>query len=399
MRIMLIFLYFIKIKKWKSSFFVYLYRGGDKMLVAMTKNETFIYANEVSQNGLDKERYYCPKCHQSVILKKSTKGKIFFSHQTKCESDVPRVKPLESNQHLRGKEILISELSQIDGSYVNTELFFPDLNQYADVYIEELESKSKRVIYEFQRSVIPAHELYMRHYNYQRKVDEVHWLLDYQSTKSKKLNQRWLQTMLSYSQALGFHLKSLDLKTTTIVVKFNLPLIYQSEWIQYEEVRLSIKDFHLDLINNTSSQSQNITTQEKTSKAKQSSYRIRSIMNNESYREDIYLLYQEGVILNNLPTWIFNENWQILISKTPTWLVICWSIALLKQMAVNVKLDEFSNKLKQCDRIKIAQLPFISVATEKAFALVILQLLILKKVLLKTQEGEIILSDEFVKMV
>ena len=83
------------------------------MLVAISKEGELIYASEVKLKHPDLTEFYCPTCAQKVFYKDSHKGKGFFSHYSKCQSEESRMSPIESDEHKLGKEIIIQELQGI----------------------------------------------------------------------------------------------------------------------------------------------------------------------------------------------------------------------------------------------------------------------------------------------
>lgn len=343
------------------------------MLAAVSTEGELIYASEVKSKYTSTTEFYCPHCSQRVFFKVSHRGKSFFSHLTKCNHNESRIKPLETEEHLLGKEIILSELQSVDNQYVQSEFFFSQINQHADVFVKTTGHSINTIIFEFQRSIIPAHEVYLRNYNYEQEVDQVHWLIDYHATKKLQINQRWIQTMLNYCADDGFHLKLLDLHSKEIVIQHNLPVIFKKDNIEYKERRVTLEDFQ-KINRPKNSHSKIIRVSSSKTKEKQYFRQLNSITNSETYRQNIYLLYQHGTILAELPKWVFIDEWQILITKTPSWLVFSWILTLLKQMNGTFNTEEFTEKIRTCTEIQLADTPLIH---EDVYSILSMSILVL----------------------
>ena len=357
------------------------------MLVAISKEGELIYASEVKLKHPDLTEFYCPTCAQKVFYKDSHKGKGFFSHYSKCQSEESRMSPIESDEHKLGKEIIIQELQGIQKLVPQTELFFPEINQYADVYVASNSANTESVIYEFQRSVIPVADVRVRNLNYQQHVSQVQWLMDDYTTRKTAMNQRWKQTMLNYSDEWGFHLKFLNLKRKEIIIQHHLPIIYQKNKYKLKLNKMTIHEFHQrDSLPNEKDEL--ISVRNRTQKPLNYHRQLNGIMNNEAYRNAIYLLYQEGTVLTDLPEWVFTEQWQVLLTQSASWLVFSWALTIVRQLNHSFTTDDFIEKFRACSEIKVAQTPLIHDDIYPILCLAILILLFQKGILEKGSNME-----------
>lgn len=353
------------------------------MRAAILQNGQLIYASEVISRQLTNERFYCIKCNKPVILKQSKKGLYFFSHLSACGSDLEKVIPIESDEHKQAKKLLMRELSQLAHVNVIEEKYFSAIQQTADTFVKV--NGERPFIYEYQRSVISTEEVSKRQTNYLQIVDQVHWLLDYQLTVNLPLNSSWLQTMLNYSEVLGYYLCFIDLSAELIVVKANLPLIFPKNVYEYTELKYRIID-HACF-----KEAINVQTQvEKTGRMKQSvNYQreLRAIMANDTYREELFLLYEEGILISQQPAWIVTEQWQFLLIDSPSWLVLLWIIVILKEFKLEFTPEAFVQALKKQKRIQLNPFPLIKIDLYYHLAEVIIQLLIDKGLVQRLSSG------------
>lgn len=356
------------------------------MFVALHEDGRFAYASEVKIHSEQSRDFYCPNCYERVFFKVSKKDKAFFSHLTECRQNKQRAKPIESKEHLLGKEILHIELAKNKKIDIQTELYFPEINQYADICFKTAEPTAKKIIYEFQRSVIPAHDLYLRQINYERHVDEVHWLMDYQTTKSLDIHQSWSQTMLNYNQQLGFHLKRLNLKAKEIVVDYNLPILYRKGAYQYKRVRIPCQKF---IEWDWPIKETNELIQKSAESNKETHYhkQLNRIMNNVTYRDDVFELYQEGTLLSELPEWVFTQDWECLLTTKPTWNMFAWVLTILRQLPNTFSTDDFVQAIRASQRLALANFPLIKWGLLPILCQAIIVLLMRQKIIKPVSEN------------
>lgn len=360
---------------------------GIRMMIAILKNEQLIYASEVATLNVINEIFYCPECRKEVILKKSKKGRYFFSHTTACGQDTPKTMPVESDEHKIAKKLLVRELSTIKDAKVYEEKYVRSVKQTADTYIK-LQS-SRQLIYEYQRSIIAANEVLKRQQNYSQQVDQVYWLLDYEKSLKLPLHSQWLQTMLNYSKDLGYHLYFLDLAEEVIVRKFQLPVLYQKNMVEYFE------SHHLISEHASSVKSKKINKVIESAKLKVDPTdpvyylrEIKGIMSNLAYRQDIYNLYEEGVILSEQPEWVFTEKWQLLLVETPSWLAILWAFVALKPFDQGVfSASDYTESLKATKGIRLNPLPLVEIDPYHHLSEALVQLLVMKGLIVKLPSG------------
>lgn len=332
--------------------------GGDYMYAAMSSKGELIYANQLKKGREFNSRWYCPICSQQVILKISSKQKYFFSHLSPCQSQNIQIgrENEESYYHKQAKECFYQAL-QISEFNVQIEYPLETIKQIADIYIEDLNRKNKRVI-EYQHTTIGAKQLHIRHSQYSSQVDRCNWLMDYRLIKNLKKNFSWLQSVLHYQEGIGFYWQGLDTEKGEVVFYKNFPLIWQDGNFTYQEERRKLQDFVEDDLPNAKYSVENSKIVIKT-RNRQSLKEIKRLQNNPQYRKQIMSLYQQGIKLFNLPDWIFTENWRILISKGPSWLVFAWVYAIFKQFQGAFTKVKFSQKIQDCIHIQLADSPLI----------------------------------------
>lgn len=64
------------------------------MKVAIDKNGNLAYINQASTN----QSFFCPECHQPLIVKTSKKGRKYFAHYSRKVNHQG-----ETSEHLTGK--------------------------------------------------------------------------------------------------------------------------------------------------------------------------------------------------------------------------------------------------------------------------------------------------------
>ena len=349
----------------------------------MLRDEQLIYASEVITKQLPNDSFYCIKCKERVILKQSKKGRYFFSHLTTCGRQERKATPYESEQHKQAKKLLMRQLSGVTHMIVSEEEYIESIQQTADTFIKI--QAERQFIYEYQRSIISAEEVNTRHANYLQVVDQVYWLLDYQLSMNLPLSSTWLRTMLAYSKELGYHLIFLDLEAEVIVIKANLPIIFQKNIYECLELTYKIVD-HAN--NRRPIKIHNKVVQ--TGKIKKSVHyqrEIKAIMANSTYREDIYFLYEAGIILSEQASWIFTDHWQLLFTDSPSWLIFLWVIVILKNLKGAFTLKDFSQAIKDHDRIQLKLFPLMNIDPYEHFSVVLVQLFVDKGLIEKLSSG------------
>lgn len=131
--------------------------------------------------------FRCEVCKERVILRKGTKKRWHFSHQSHAACSASD--KTESSLHVRGKNLL----QQWAGQYhdVTTETFIPEIKRRADVLVKTGE---KRYALEFQCAVISERELINRTRDYQSCGIEPVWVLCMNNLRSKAKGKLSIQS-------------------------------------------------------------------------------------------------------------------------------------------------------------------------------------------------------------
>ncbi|PLR78817.1 competence protein CoiA [Bacillus sp. V3-13] len=147
------------------------------MLTAKTKTGEYFslgdhYPREFLEDLRKREEFYCPQCHEKLILKIGTKKVYHFSHYhdgicTAAGSEA------ESLYHMEGKLNLYSWLKRQNLQPV-LEHYIPEINQRADI---SYNYKGKRFALEYQCSPISPKEFMERTNAYIRSNRVPLWIL------------------------------------------------------------------------------------------------------------------------------------------------------------------------------------------------------------------------------
>lgn len=133
------------------------------MLIARTNKGVRIAAKNASRN----EMYYCPGCHERLILKKGSVKVAHFSHG--AHSLCRLQEEPETAEHLSGKW----QLAQMFNG--DLEVYLPEISQRPDVLFRS--KKHRSIALEFQCSNITQQSLSERNAGYQRVKIHPIWLL------------------------------------------------------------------------------------------------------------------------------------------------------------------------------------------------------------------------------
>lgn len=331
---------------------------GILMYAAMNLNGELIYARELERGYSLDNQWFCPDCRQEVIVKKSKKQKYFFSHLNVCHSeDLDRVIiNTETDSHMRTKEIFYNALQDTELT-IQIEYPIDSINQIADIYVEDY-LKQNRMVIEYQHTPISAKLIHQRHKKYLSFSNRSIWLIDYHLSENIKQNFTWFQTMLHYDRQEGFYWQTIDTTREEIVFLKSLPLIFQLEKITYIEEKVNVKDFVRHCQPSQNKQAKKIIINKRNYR-KKPLREIKRLINNPQYRSQIMILYKEGLILSEIPSWILTDNWRILITKSPSWLVLSWVYAIINKFAGSFSNHDFMDQLQSCYHIKMAESPLI----------------------------------------
>lgn len=357
------------------------------MYAAITINGDIIYANDLKEK-VNQPTIYCPTCQQELTHKISSTGKGYFSHITSCQSDTQVRYTQESQTHLSAKRLLQNSL-EAAGYAVQIEYPIESVQQIADVFVFNDKSRSPKQVIEFQKVPIGSEMIRFRTQNYLRVVDTCIWLIDEEIFKGG-YRQTWLQTMIYYSTVIGFYWQALNVSKEEWVIKFKMPIIYQSHRIQLCEKRLSLKEpigcqweFPDNYLNGKGKVHYPIyrRPQRKATYFKQ----LKELMTQNTYQKDIRELYAKGVLLQALPQWMVIEKWQILVFKTPGWLCLAWCFTLLKDYGyksfTKSDLERDINVLVHEGHLKLADMPLVKENLVSLFVPNLINLLLEKELL------------------
>jgi competence CoiA-like predicted nuclease len=173
------------------------------MLQAKTKDGTLVTLSMLTKAEISKLRkkgvlFYCPVCHQKVLMKAGVKMIPHFAHQslTAC----PSGEGGEGIYHETGKLLLYEWLKQ-QGISVNLEVYLPEIRQRPDLLLSVLD---KKIAVEFQCAAVSMEEVVNRTSGYQSAGIIPIWIvggnrLQRTSTTHFKLNQQILPFIHQFS--------------------------------------------------------------------------------------------------------------------------------------------------------------------------------------------------------
>lgn len=134
------------------------------MKIATDKNNNLIYVDWIQEH----QPYYCPECHQMVVVKTSRRGKRYFAHLRKSNNHHG-----ETSEHLSGKYQIFQWAKQ-NGWRPRLEVRLPSIDQRADILC--LVNK-QTVAIEFQCSPLTLKAMINRNRGYQLSNIKCYWFL------------------------------------------------------------------------------------------------------------------------------------------------------------------------------------------------------------------------------
>lgn len=193
------------------------------MFYALTKAAELVSARDASKD----RTYYCPQCHQRVILKCGRYNAPHFAHASRACGIYSEG---ETAEHLRGKKLL-ARFFKASGAKVRFEAYLSGLAQRPDLLIQ-FQDHSYLAL-EYQCAPLELRRLRQRVQGY-RKVDLPQlWILGPHYRLKHSLPQQVAQFMRC-SKNCGFYLIYLDSKRVCFEVIYAiqkadfLPLKYRS---------------------------------------------------------------------------------------------------------------------------------------------------------------------------
>lgn len=136
------------------------------MLLAMKNDHHLIFA----ANADSHQQYYCPGCHERVILRHGPHKIAHFAHQKGSDCGFSEG---ETSEHLRGKQQLLAWAHQ-RGYCPRLEFYLPPIQQRPDLL---LQVNGQKVALEFQCSPLSLTRLRERNRGYQQLKIDFLWLL------------------------------------------------------------------------------------------------------------------------------------------------------------------------------------------------------------------------------
>lgn len=171
------------------------------MRYALTKDEQLFDAAEAIKG----KAYYCPSCHQKVLLKKGKSYRPYFAHRCK---DPALHGEGETGEHLKGKELL-EHLFKDYGVQVATEAYLDKIKQRPDVLVHFSDNTKPDLAVEFQCAPLSLEKLVKRSRGYQSLGLNFVWFLGHNYRPKKRLTQQSAQFM-RWSKNCGFYLIFLE---------------------------------------------------------------------------------------------------------------------------------------------------------------------------------------------
>ncbi|MFD1672465.1 competence protein CoiA [Agrilactobacillus yilanensis] len=174
------------------------------------------------------DTFNCPDCGQALVIRFSTTGRPFFSHQQKQP-----LANLESQLHQFGKQVLMQGLTQLEIA-AKLEVTSQNKARRADVAVLY---KGQKIALEWQCAQISTASIYRRTQSYQRQGIMVYWLLGPRYHFNGRLTQAQRQ-FLNYRKDLGFYLVFFDPKRANFCLihhirqlELTTKVIYQRQYL------------------------------------------------------------------------------------------------------------------------------------------------------------------------
>lgn len=167
------------------------------MFYALKNSEQLVRADQARTV----EKYYCPFCHERVILRKGAHYQSHFAHKKQCLSKTG----METSEHQAGKALLLM-WAKAAGYFARSEVYLQKLAQRPDILAQK---NGQDLALEFQCAPLSYQSLCQRTAGYKNAGYHVMWVLGMNYRLKAKLDQKTAQFM-HYSKKLGFYLIYLD---------------------------------------------------------------------------------------------------------------------------------------------------------------------------------------------
>ena len=172
------------------------------MLQARTSDHVFVTLAHLTTAEIDVHReqslFYCPICHEPVMIKAGIKVIPHFAHHAK--TNCPSYQGGEGPYHERGK-LLLYEWLKAQQINVQLEVYLKEIQQQPDLL---LTINNRHIALEFQSSRIPVSVIKQRNIGYEKANIIPIWLLganqfERQGEYHLKVNRFTLQFMQQFS--------------------------------------------------------------------------------------------------------------------------------------------------------------------------------------------------------
>ncbi|MBB1078522.1 competence protein CoiA [Limosilactobacillus sp. STM2_1] len=206
------------------------------MLVAMS-NERLIIASDANRTN---DKYYCPGCRQTVLLRHGKHRVPHFAHKKHTLCGFSEGETLE---HLRGKK-QIYQWMKIKNWHPQLEVYLPQINQRPDIL---LNNEKQKIAIEFQCSPLSLERMIERNKGYKRVGITVWWILGapyFSRLGNKKIVQ--FTQILNGRPALLFW----DTKKDHLIIKYDYwrcsysSLKFDQELIMNKQIKMLIEQQH-----------------------------------------------------------------------------------------------------------------------------------------------------------
>ena len=301
------------------------------MKVACKADGSLVYCHQ--QNQLEEnENYFCPHCHQTVILRKTKHGVCYFVHQLKKQSTG------ETSAHQNGKLALFLWCSPY--CQADIESYIEHTKQRADVLVT---LKQAQIALEYQCSKISIEELKSRNQLYATQQIIPCWIFGKRFLKMKRLNDL-LKEAMRYHPKLGNYLLFLvdeQLILHTHIQQKNQNSEYTYATQQYTLSTVQPISFLKGILQSSKARVYR-------SKKSTRSITPKEILLHTSVENRLFLafLYQRQLNVEQLPTTCLSYPKYSTSFKTPNyiWKGYLYALQVEKETAVEVMNELIENK-------------------------------------------------------
>lgn len=296
------------------------------MLSALTKKGEMVHlTDELSRERLQRIRnthtFYCPACHEKLILKIGHIIIPHFSHQKNKHCDV--FSEGESTHHLKGKHLLYRWL-QFQKIPVLIEPYLKAIHQRPDLLVQLNE---KYIAVEFQCSTIAAKKLTQRNRGYRTLGIDVLWIPKARSDFYEGI--QCVQLAPFYQQFIEqYQLMTLNVEREQLQFYMHLIHIAGRRYLTHaKKMNIHHQPFPLEI--HTSFQVEETVTKWFHERERYITNRLR--FNRRGIRDPFFkLCYEHKIIVQALPNWIGIPS-SAHLSVHP----LEWQLALVCLMQLN----------------------------------------------------------------